>query len=113
VNVLKACTQSIVAPAVLSLKSSINTSFPYKDIQGSWSIQIKIDDGVTISHSKWEQSFEEESFKFNWRMVICFDKEMNELKEAHLEITQVEFGQNDSDAKRNQLLKIFHPFKKS
>ena len=50
-GVLKCCNQSVLAPAVLRLKSSIGSAFPYKDIRGGWRIFVHINtDQVVIQH---------------------------------------------------------------
>jgi len=74
-KVLKASNQSVVSPAVVRLKSALSSKFPYKDIRGGWRLYIEITDekNVVVRHTKLEQSFDEESFKFQWQFEMMFD----------------------------------------
>ncbi len=79
VRVLKACNQSMLAPAATSLKKSLLNSFDYKDIKGRWFIRIHLKlDGVTVVHSKTEQVIQkgkagyEEQFCFEWAFSLYF-----------------------------------------
>jgi hypothetical protein len=61
VRILKGCTQSIIAPAVVRLKSIMVKQFPYKDVRNGWRIHINITPNqVVIIHRKWERSFEDD-----------------------------------------------------
>jgi hypothetical protein len=97
VKILKACNQSIIAPAVYRLKSVAAEAFPYKDVRAGWRIYITISEkDVQVAHKKWERSFEDDSFHFKWEFVMVFDKDMKDLQSATLQITEVKFGPKDT-----------------
>lgn len=79
IRILKACTQSIIAPAVVRLKSVMVRQFPYKDVRNGWRINIDINtDQVVVIHRKWERSFEDDRYffpkhQFTHHLVFNFD----------------------------------------
>jgi len=96
VRVLKACNQSVLAPAVLRLKSVVGSYFPYKDVRGGWRLLIKINqDEVIIVHRRWEQSFVQGDFNFKWELEMVFDRQLKDLVQCKVRITDVKFN-NDS-----------------
>jgi len=114
IAVLKACNQSILAPGVLKLKFSVGNQFPFKDMRGSWRIDIIVDtDKVTVIHSKRERSFEDnpsDYFEFGWSLAMVFDKEVSDLLETLLFIEDISYGcdvQNDKKVKIRESMKSF------
>eukprot|EP01118_Nematostelium_gracile_P016894 TRINITY_DN7084_c0_g1_i1.p1 TRINITY_DN7084_c0_g1~~TRINITY_DN7084_c0_g1_i1.p1 ORF type:complete len:291 (+),score=64.00 TRINITY_DN7084_c0_g1_i1:60-932(+) len=110
VGVLKASNQSILAPAVIRLKSTVGSKFPYKDIRGGWRIVVTIsshEQRIRITHRRWEQSFQQGDFKFSWEFHLDYDINMEELQDCHIDITHV--IATDPSLKRN-LLAEMKPF---
>jgi hypothetical protein len=92
IGVLKASNQSILAPAVIRLKSTVGSKFPYKDIRGGWRIVISIsssEDLITITHRRWEQSFQAGQFKFSWEFKLYYDLAVLNLKKCEICVTNV------------------------
>lgn len=107
IGVLKACNQSILAPGVLKLKFSVGNQFPFKDMRGSWRIDIIVDkDKVTVIHSKRERSFEDspsDYFEFGWSLAMVFDKDITDLQETLLFIEDISYGSDVHNDKKMQI----------
>jgi len=107
ISVLKACNQSILAPGVLKLKFTVGNQFPFKDMRGSWRIDIIVDaDKVTVIHSKRERSFEDspsEYFEFGWSLAMIFDKDVSDLQETNLFIEDITYGSDVHNDKKMQI----------
>jgi len=113
IKLLKSCNQSIIAPAVIRLKGVVGNQFPFKDVHGGWRIFVGIDtkkDSITVLHSKWEQSFEEDLFRFKWELKMVFDGMLEQLMSASLEITSVEFGHNLTQEDKEEIVDVMKPF---
>jgi len=139
VKVLKACNQSILAPAVVRLKLKIAKKLPYKDMRGAWSIAIHVNQNdLIVFHRKNEISWNpnpnptlfqrdsggdvnlfsnpmnsEDDFKFAWELSLKFDRQMQQLYSVSLAINSVEFDDSMPTHKRLQILSVmrdyFHP----
>lgn len=110
IRILKACTQSMVASAVLRLKYQIGNYFPFSDAYKGWTIRIEVNvHHVRILHQKWEKSNGDEIFTFKWEFEILLDLSANELISANLLITDIIFATEDDDTK-NALKYTMEPF---
>jgi len=114
VKVLKACNQSILAPGVLKLKVAVGNQFPFKDMRGSWRIEIQIDsERVSVTHLKVERSFEDESteyFEFAWTLRIVFDRQLTRVLEVQLYIDDVLYGDKMDTSKRRKIREVMGAF---
>lgn len=53
VAVLKACNQSIMAPAVTQLKKALLEKLNYKDVAGGWTVHVRcFKDEIVVAHRK-------------------------------------------------------------
>lgn len=64
----------------------------FKDVRGSWSIDIFFEnDIIRVSHNKKEQSYDE-TFDFEWKFSIEFDREMSQLLKTEFGLERVNWG---------------------
>jgi len=114
VKVLKACNQSILAPGVLKLKVAVGNQFPFKDVRGSWRIEIQIEsDKLSVTHLKRERSFEDESseyFEFAWTLRIVYDRQLTRVLEVQLYIDDILFGDKMDTSKRRKIREVISAF---
>jgi len=111
VGILKASNQSILAAPVIRMKVEFGSEFPYKDQRGKWSVENLIfENSVQVIHTKWEMSWERpekydaEHFDFEWRLVLTFDKDVSQLMDADLSITQLVFASSVPQHFRTKVL---------
>lgn len=111
-QILKCCTQALVAPSVIRLKRSF-AQYPYKDVRGQWIIVIEFDsknNNLQVKHQKNEKSFEDNSFHFQWAFSMDFDLEMKELRDLSCRIESLHFGPTDSEVRKKIVRHIASPF---
>jgi len=113
-GVLKACNQSILAPGVLKLKCTVGNQFAFKDMRGSWRINIYITpDKVCVTHLKRERSFEDDPadyFEFEWSLVLVFDGNVTKMQEVHLHIDELLFGTSMNPSKKKKIREAMSDF---
>jgi len=116
VKVLKACTQSLLAPAVLKLKFSVGSKFPFRDKRGSWNIRVEFVEAeqlIKVIHCKEETSFDdsvEGFFGFRWSLCITFDRDVTEVVGASLFIEGVRISPEMPPDKVSTLESLMHPY---
>jgi len=117
VNVLKACNQSILAPGVLKLKVAVGNQYPFKDVRGSWRIDVHIyPDGLNVTHLKRERSFEDDSadyFEFDWSLKLVFDRDVAHLKEVYLYIDALTYGERMDSSKKKKIRAVMSKFSRT
>jgi len=117
VNVLKACNQSILAPGVLKLKVAVGNQYPFKDVRGSWRIDVHIySDGLSVTHLKRERSFEDDSadyFEFDWSLKLVYDKDVARLKEVYLYIEALTYGDRMVSSKKKKIREVMSKFSRT
>jgi len=117
VNVLKACNQSILAPGVLKLKFTVGNAYPFKDMRGSWRIDIHVDDDkLCVTHLKRERSFEDDPadyFEFEWSLKLIFDKDAAQLQEVLLHIDDLSFGNRMGTKKKDKIQEVMTNFSRT
>jgi len=107
IRLLKACNQSILAPAVVRLKYFIGNEAPYQDKSGTWRISIYIwRDNVRVKHTRWEKATQPNSFQFKWEFELIFNSDVSELISIDLYISEFIFGTGDKDDIKKQTLKM-------
>eukprot|EP01113_Clastostelium_recurvatum_P050613 TRINITY_DN9624_c0_g1_i1.p1 TRINITY_DN9624_c0_g1~~TRINITY_DN9624_c0_g1_i1.p1 ORF type:complete len:305 (-),score=45.53 TRINITY_DN9624_c0_g1_i1:45-938(-) len=115
VGVLKACTQSTLAPAVLKLKFSIGTSFSFKDVRGSWYINIRFVEGrhIQVIHTKSEVSFDDTEagqFQFRWRLTITLDRTALTVTHADLHILDATISSRMPPSNLKEIRRLMQPY---
>mmetsp|Transcript_10094 Transcript_10094/g.41129 ORF Transcript_10094/g.41129 Transcript_10094/m.41129 type:complete len:287 (+) Transcript_10094:45-905(+) len=110
-SVLKVCNQSLLAPAVVRLKTSFGAEYSYKDDRGQWFILIKREDdgGFCISHLKKEISYEQEDlhdkqhFSFDWEMRMHLSADLETLSDVQVIIKSLDFVDTAPEASRKAI----------
>lgn len=124
-----ALLQSIFAPVVIQLQTTIGQEFPFKDrraelnsnssslsssITNAWKITIDCRDAgsVLITHWKQEATTEaanaEKSFLFDWRVQMRFDANISRLEEVSCSIGDIVFHKDASDSARETIRASLH-----
>eukprot|EP01103_Thecamoeba_quadrilineata_P016753 TRINITY_DN5694_c0_g1_i1.p1 TRINITY_DN5694_c0_g1~~TRINITY_DN5694_c0_g1_i1.p1 ORF type:complete len:753 (-),score=123.13 TRINITY_DN5694_c0_g1_i1:13-2271(-) len=108
-RVLKACTQSLLAPVITLLKSHLEASgLSFNSSKNSWRLAISTQraDSITVQHFKKEvASPEAESsvgpFVFEWTAIFSFDLEVRRLTDVDIVLLAIEL---DNDLASEKLL---------
>jgi hypothetical protein len=114
VNVLKSCNQSILAPGILKLKVAVGNQYPFKDVRGSWRIDVHVSsEHVTVTHLKRERSFEDDSaeyFEFDWSLKLVFSSDVSRLEDVILHIDELTYGDRMESSKRKKIRDVMNKF---
>jgi len=114
VQILKCIHQELIFPAVSSLRNSIYTVLPYKDIKGEWRVAVDIGvDSVKVTHRKWEQTQDYDAaafFKFRWGLTLIFDRRMRTLLETSVFVLDFEFGPSTSEECKRVASAVLKPW---
>jgi len=109
-KVLKVIHQNIIFTAVFQLKSKVPMTTLTRDVRtrDGWRITVLFTKNiVVVSHRRREQSLAtappEEQYWFEWELRMMFDKDLNEMESAILRITDLQFGENISPRKREEI----------
>ncbi|GAM28685.1 hypothetical protein SAMD00019534_118610 [Acytostelium subglobosum LB1] len=111
-NILKVCSQAIIAPSVIELRLSICPKPMFKDA-GGWTIKVSRDseNNVVVSHCKKQQQMdlrkEEEYFEFVWELQMVFDSEATLLKHVALSIVELNFGEKTTPERKQECHAVF------
>eukprot|EP01096_Ripella_sp_DP13-Kostka_P017014 TRINITY_DN8557_c0_g1_i1.p1 TRINITY_DN8557_c0_g1~~TRINITY_DN8557_c0_g1_i1.p1 ORF type:complete len:378 (-),score=170.71 TRINITY_DN8557_c0_g1_i1:132-1265(-) len=113
IGLLKVCNQSILAAAVVRMKTQFGSSYNYKDNRGGWLIDIVLreDKGVTVTHTKKEISWEKpdlydsQHFSFSWSFSIDIPSDYSTVTAVRLVVETVDFLESVSPSKRLDVLK--------
>jgi len=116
IRILKVCNQSILASAVVRMKSTVGMDWPYKDLRGQWTIQIrKTEDGcIHVTHTKKEISYESNSlydtqhFSFTWELQMIFDPNVEVMQKVSVVISEMDFVEGVSQATRDAIVQSFN-----
>eukprot|EP01112_Ceratiomyxa_fruticulosa_P007076 TRINITY_DN1826_c0_g1_i1.p1 TRINITY_DN1826_c0_g1~~TRINITY_DN1826_c0_g1_i1.p1 ORF type:complete len:320 (+),score=65.06 TRINITY_DN1826_c0_g1_i1:180-1139(+) len=109
-KVFKAVHQNIIFAACYQVKTLIPLKWMTKDVRGpeGWLISIQFSPGaVSVSHRRREESLatEVEKFWFEWELHMTFDANMDEMQASVLKVTQLGFGDNVSQLKKESIKK--------
>jgi len=98
-KVFSAIHQNIIFAGIFQLKSKLPLDVMTRDVRSreGWLISVQFLSNVTIiTHKRREQSLAtakaEETFYFEWHLIMYFDKNMNNLESATLKITDLVFS---------------------
>jgi len=106
---LKGLNQTILAPPYISLKTKFAAlDLPILDVNGSWLIEVVFKtEEIIIIHSKKANSISllpEERFSFRWHIAIAFDRQMINIKEVRLSMTELEMNKQIRDKTKKKKL---------
>jgi len=111
-KVLKVIHQNIIFTAVFQLKSKVPMTTMTRDVRTKegWRVTVCFSNNVvTVSHRRREQSLataaSDKQYWFEWELRMMFDKDLNEMESAILKITDLQFGENISPRKREEIKK--------
>ena len=112
--VFRATHQSILFPAVYSLKTQLYTQVgAMKDVRrhDGWQVEIYIGDGrVWITHVRREQSMEAEDsvthFEVEWEIRLSFDRAMEECRAVFLRIQDLTFHPQMPRERKQQIVQV-------
>jgi len=109
-KVFKAIHQNIIFAACYQVKTLIPLKWMTKDVRGpeGWLITIQFSPGaVSVSHRRREESLatEVEKFWFEWELHMTFDANLEEMQASVLKVTQLGFGENISQLKKESIKK--------
>ena len=112
--VFRATHQSILFPAVYSLKTNLYTQVgAMKDVRrhDGWQVEIYIGDGrVWITHVRREQSMEPEDspthFEVEWEIRLSFDRAMEECRAVFLRIQNLQFHPQMPRERKQQIVQV-------
>ena len=112
--VFRATHQSILFPAVYSLKTNLYTQVgPMKDVRrhDGWQVEIYIGEGrVWITHVRREQSMEAEDsvvhFEVEWEIRLSFDRAMEECRAVFLRIQGLTFHPQMPRERKQQIVQV-------
>eukprot|EP01089_Gocevia_fonbrunei_P023538 TRINITY_DN9991_c0_g1_i4.p1 TRINITY_DN9991_c0_g1~~TRINITY_DN9991_c0_g1_i4.p1 ORF type:complete len:128 (+),score=18.32 TRINITY_DN9991_c0_g1_i4:27-410(+) len=112
-RILKTCTQSVIAPAVLRLKTKVGVKVPYRDVRQGWKICIKLyDDAIHVIHKRKEQNWtgSTDEFQFTWRLKIVFNRTATKLRKTNVEITDTVFGNDVAEDRKQEIIAVLSQF---
>jgi len=109
---LKCVNQSIIAPAIIFLRTKISSKFQFKDASSRiWEVVIKVfDDKVEITHLRNQVSTAKDSYSFIWKLIYNISKDNKDEFNAHMGLVDVlTFGDKMDERKelRKQIIDIF------
>jgi len=113
VRVLKACNQSIIAPAVTELTLNIQKQVPFKD-GGGWRIRITVkEDEVCVTHwKKQKQQQADQGFfeSFEWALTITFDKKAERILSYSFFLCGIEYKEGATEEQKQNLKNTLDEF---
>ena len=116
-NVLRMWQQETIQPAVMQLRTSIYTMYPYQDMRGSWGVHVNRrhsrDEGsieVDISHRKWEVSRSAPNFSFQWECRVTFSGSDCNIRKVHVGVVDYHFPEETPAGQRRAVLAVLRPW---
>lgn len=114
-KILKACNQSIIAPAVIELTLNVSPLLSFKD-GGGWRIQIAIsEDIVQVIHFKKQNHVprpnEIQQFFFEWKLTLTFDKKAESIIDFSFKLSHLEFTDPSlSEGRKSEVKQILEDY---
>jgi len=109
-RVLKAIHQNIIFIAVYQLKSKVPMTSMTRDVRSreGWRVSVSFTKTVVlVTHKRREQSLAtsplDEQYWYEWELRMTFDKDVTEMLSANLKITDLQFDDNISPKKREEI----------
>jgi len=114
-RLLKLLHHIVLAPPYLILKKKFSEAgFAIKDFAGFWSVQLVFKNNeVHIIHEKKSLSgsqFAEEQFEFVWDLQIVTDKDILQIRESKLMMSELEINPNVSEEKKKLIRSVMSKF---
>jgi len=82
-NIIKCIQQEMIFPGFMKFRDAFYEFLPFKDIRGSYTVNIQVNDEVIkITHSKREQSHDSSPqtyYEFSWILTFILDKKIIKL----------------------------------
>jgi Leucine rich repeat len=109
VRVLKMCTQSVIAPAVVKLKAALDKHLPFNSVRNGWSIECVVSsDRVFVKHKKLEKSAPASedifgTFTFDWAIHFVLGIELADVKEVRVALGNVSCTRDTPEAEMLEL----------
>eukprot|EP01104_Vermistella_antarctica_P011933 TRINITY_DN337_c0_g5_i1.p1 TRINITY_DN337_c0_g5~~TRINITY_DN337_c0_g5_i1.p1 ORF type:complete len:1159 (-),score=215.41 TRINITY_DN337_c0_g5_i1:54-3530(-) len=97
-NILKACTQSVIAPVVMHMKIGLGSVVRYTSKAKGWFIAIDVCEGaIHVCHSRTEKaSMPPPYFEFSYEIHLVFDQAVNNLLSLDVELCDVTFDPSEN-----------------
>lgn len=112
-KVLKCISQSIISQARIVLQQAVLHNLMTKDVrsQDGWTVEITLADYVQVRHKKRGQSMEltgnhDNHWEYTWEYALSFDKELREMTDVRLRITNLELSDSMDDNLAKKLTDI-------
>jgi len=110
---LKAVNQAIIAPGNKEALINLLPGIFFKDSQQRpWEVVIRVfDDYVEVSHQRGQCSLDnrpEVAFTFLLETAFVFDKELQNMTDAHLYVDEYAFGPKATEAIKSQYTPLFN-----
>lgn len=109
-GVLKACTQTCVAPPACALKALLRGILQYRDHRGSWTIVIRVDSSeVSICHTKKETSVKSTDepgpeVDMQWSLLVRFSRPVWNVVTVLFRVDQLDFNHLVLEEKRKLII---------
>mmetsp|Transcript_6199 Transcript_6199/g.18862 ORF Transcript_6199/g.18862 Transcript_6199/m.18862 type:complete len:700 (-) Transcript_6199:251-2350(-) len=110
-RLLKACTQSMIAPAVTNLKQCLDIFLPYNSAPNGWKINVSItEESVVVDHIKKETAAPSSQdtfgeFCFTWRITIVLDRAVHDIRSVNCELVNATIEEEESTEEEQEELR--------
>jgi len=107
VRLVKACTEHAIDPIINGLKAAVPLGFDIVLEKCRIVVVAKQNNKIMITHHRTErarESGDDNWFEFAWELQMVFDRELRELQDADLRITNKAFHPQTSKELRKTLL---------
>jgi len=111
-KIFRAIHQNVIFAGVYHLKTKVTPDIMTRDVSGpeGWRIYIIVHPQyVCVTHVRREQSLAtspaDEKFWFEWKLIMIFDKEMNELCSVTLKIVDLGFPDDNMNPQKRHEIK--------
>jgi len=114
-RILKACNQSIIAPAVIELTLNVQKRLQFKD-GGGWRIKIMAKETeVSVTHWKRQRHVvkppDQELFDFfEWELTLNFDKKVERITRYSFNLSEIQFNSNATQEQRAKITNILNEY---
>eukprot|EP01118_Nematostelium_gracile_P001895 TRINITY_DN11961_c0_g1_i1.p1 TRINITY_DN11961_c0_g1~~TRINITY_DN11961_c0_g1_i1.p1 ORF type:complete len:349 (-),score=49.38 TRINITY_DN11961_c0_g1_i1:36-1082(-) len=115
VRVLKACNQSIIAPAVTQMWKQLNNTMLLRDGVG-WHIRIAVSETeVTVTHWKRQKQIPKkqpapELFEFEWELSLSFDRNVEKITSYSFNLKSITFHESADKNQQDEVKCILNDY---
>eukprot|EP01114_Cavostelium_apophysatum_P014101 TRINITY_DN3569_c0_g1_i4.p1 TRINITY_DN3569_c0_g1~~TRINITY_DN3569_c0_g1_i4.p1 ORF type:complete len:1519 (-),score=502.00 TRINITY_DN3569_c0_g1_i4:67-4437(-) len=115
-RLIKACSQSIIAPPVIEMTLNVSPKLPFAD-GGGWRVRIGITrDNVRVTHWKTQRHLpnlslhQKEQFRFEWELTLTFNKKAELIRDFSFRLNKVDFASEVEETRREEVMTILENY---